>query len=160
MKVKKINSSIEVTVPLEVAFHHIFNSDLLLFFKRFWYVPRFVIIPVFKNETDRPGYTRMLYLEGINSAKQELITLIAHKSFSVKINQITSPRFIALTYIIYQYSFVDLGSGVTKVNCEYSFTIKSGFISIFFNLFVQNIVREQVNIFLAELLYSLKNKTA
>lgn len=104
---KDLDSFVNISVPVSEVFAHFFTFNLLKAFEDLWYVPKF-LSPTFKNNFSKPGIGNyIIYLDDDNTARYQLLTFKPDMSFSTKINDFTSIRFIGLEFVECHFSFLN-----------------------------------------------------
>ena len=122
-----------IDAPIDSAFNYIVPVALSHIFKRYKNLPAI-------TETDetekwiKSGLTSTVYFEDGSTSKETLLTVVAHSSFSYKIENFTSQlRFLAKR-IEGDWVFIDLGNGQTKIEWTYKIVPKNFFARWFINL--------------------------
>ncbi|HET8861208.1 SRPBCC family protein [Marivirga sp.] len=112
----KVNITIDATV--ESAFNYIVPVDLSHIFKGYKNLPAIVNTDE-KEKWIKPGLTRTVYFEDGTTAREKLLTVVPHTSFSYESDNFTSKlRFLAKR-IEGDWVFTDLGNGKTKIEWNY-----------------------------------------
>jgi len=122
-----------INAPIDSAFNYIVPVELSHIFKRYKNLPAITKT----DETEKwikAGLTRTVYFEDGSTSKETLLTVVAHSSFSYKIENFTSQlRFLAKR-IEGDWVFTDLGNGQTKIEWTYKIVPKNFFARGFINL--------------------------
>jgi hypothetical protein len=113
-----------VGAPIDSAFNYIVPVDLAHIFKRYRSLPAITHTSI-KEGWIKPGLIRIVYFEDGSSAKESLLTVVPHSSFSYKIENFTSAlRFLAKR-IEGDWTFTDLGNGQICIEWRYQIVPKN-----------------------------------
>jgi hypothetical protein len=147
-------TKIEMTIqaPIDISFNHIVPVELAHIFKKHKNLPAIIKT----DETEKwfkPGLSRTVYFEDSTTAKETLLTVVPHVSFSYQIEDFTSPlRFLAKR-IEGNWLFTDLGDKKTKIEWTYTIIPKN----IITRLIIQAVLIGQVTGLLQNALKILKS---
>ncbi|SFE09665.1 hypothetical protein [Flavobacterium phragmitis] len=145
-KEKEIDIIVKVNTPVQVAFNHFYDWDMLDIFKTFWYIPYF--------ETDsnslKTGTDKIftLHFKDLHTARKTLIECSNQISFSVKVDNFSSRRYLGLDAIEYTFVFSQHIEQSTVIHCCYRFIFKYSFSKIIYNFLVKNILTREISLFL------------
>ena len=139
-KVPQTTVIMTINAPIDSAFNYIVPVDLSHIFKRHKNLP--AIIRTDESEKwIKAGLSRTVYFEDGSTAKETLLTVVPHTSFSYKIEGFTSQlRFLAKR-IEGNWTFTDLGSGQTKIEWTYKVIPKNLFARGLINLMLLKNIR-------------------
>jgi Polyketide cyclase / dehydrase and lipid transport len=123
-KVPYTKVTIIIDAPIDSAFDYIVPVDLSHIFKRYNRLPAITKT----NETEKwikPGLIRTVFFEDGSTARETLLTVVPHTSFSYKIDEFTSQLRLLAKRIEGKWVFTDAGNGQTKIEWTYEITPKN-----------------------------------
>ncbi|MEO7977685.1 hypothetical protein [Flavobacterium sp.] len=148
--IKDLHSFARIAVPLPEVFSHFFTLNLLKVFQELWFVPKF-LSPTFKNKFSKPGAVDyIIYFDGDNTARYQLVSFIPELSFSTQINDFTAIRFSGLESVDCHFSFSDLGLGKTHIQLECLFKLRSRFWGLLFETLARKAIQRHLDTFLIQ----------
>ncbi len=113
-----------VNAPIDNAFNYIVPVKLEHIFKKYKNLPAIVKTDE-KEKWMKAGLSRTVYFEDGSTAKETLLTVVPHTSFSYRIENFTSQlRFLAKR-IEGDWLFTDLGDGQTIIEWTYKVVPKN-----------------------------------
>lgn len=118
---KKIPSTTVTTIvgaSADQAFRYIVPIELAHIFKRYKRLPA-VVRTDEAAKWETAGLTRTVYFEDGTTARETLLTVVPHQSFSYKVEQFSSSLRLLAQRVEGQWTFTDLGDGRTKIEWTY-----------------------------------------
>lgn len=148
--IKDLHSIARISVPLPEVFSHFFTLNLLKVFQELWFVPKF-LSPTFKNKFSKPGAVDyIIYFDGDNTARYQLVAFLQDMSFSTHINDFTAIRFSGLESVECHFSFSDPGLGKTEIQLDCRFKLRSRFGCLLFETFTRKAIQRHLDNFLIQ----------
>lgn len=144
MNTVKIQSTAAVQASASELFRKIAERDLLEVFNGIPLISSCgpsVVTEVWRES----GNERIIFFDGSNYARQQFLSYLPERSFSIRVDNFTSKRLGFLSSIDYKFRFLDLGKGRSGISATYKFKMHSKIGLFLFKLLAQKYLYRHIS---------------